>query len=66
VTFGLFGKHIVGLPVEVLEPVPDTFWIMAAGEPCREVSVGELAQEWAEKQIRDRRTATADDARADG
>lgn len=60
VSFGLFGKHIVGLPVEVLEPVSDTCWIMAAGEPCREVSLGELAQEWAEKRIRDQHAAAQD------
>ena len=57
VSFGLFGKHIVGLLVEVLEPVEDTCWIMAAGKPCREVSLEELAQEWAEKRIRDKRAA---------
>jgi hypothetical protein len=55
VSFGLYGKHIVSLPVEVLEPVSDTCWIMAPGEPCREASVGELAHEWAEKRIRDQR-----------
>jgi hypothetical protein len=60
VSFGLFGKYIVGLPVEVLGPVSDTCWIMAAGEPCREVSLSELAQEWAEKQIRDRHAAVED------
>jgi hypothetical protein len=56
VSFNLFGEYIVGLPVEVLEPVSDTCWIMASGDPCREVSVGELAQEWAEKRIRDGNT----------
>jgi hypothetical protein len=64
-TFRLFGTHIVGLPVEVLESVPDTCWIMAAGEPCREVSLGKLAQEWAEKQIRDRHAAAEDRPRTD-
>ncbi len=53
VSFGLFGKHIVGLPVEVLTPVSDACWIMARGEPCRAVTLVELAQEWTEKQIRD-------------
>jgi len=53
VSFGLFGKYIVGLPVEVLAPITDTCWIMAPGVPCRETSIEELAQEWAEKRIRD-------------
>jgi hypothetical protein len=60
VSFDLFGKHIVSLPVEVLEPVSDTCWIMAADKPCRAVSVGKLAQEWAEKQIRDAHTSAED------
>jgi hypothetical protein len=53
VTFNLFGQNIVGLQVEVLEPVPNTCWIMEPGSPCREVGFDDLIREYAENVIRD-------------
>lgn len=54
VSFGLFGSHIVALPVEVVEPVSNTCWIMVPGQPCREVSFVEYVAEWAEEQVRNK------------
>lgn len=55
VAFNLFGFFGVGLTVEVLEPVADACWVMAPGNPCREVTIAKLAEELAERRIREQR-----------